>query len=69
MKRFLIIDGAVQVPGEPLIPHTSFDNLRQAKRFIMSLEDEAVYILDRSSRDEYHFIDGRWVSPTEEEIY
>ena len=66
MRRFLVIDGATQIEGERLIPHTSFDSLARAKQFLMSLEDEAVYIKDRETSEEWYYTNGRIVQ--EEEI-
>ena len=65
MRRFLIIDGATQLEGERLIPHTSFDSLARAKRFLMSLEDEAVYIKDHETNKEWYYTDGRIVQEDE----
>ena len=65
MKRYLIIDGATQLEKERLIPHTSFDSLARAKRFLMSLEDEAVYIKDRETDKEWYYVDGRIVQEKE----
>jgi hypothetical protein len=66
MRRFLIIDGSTQLEEGKLIPHTSFDSLARAKRFLMSLEDEAVYIKDHETDKEWYYVDGRIVQ--EEEI-
>lgn len=67
MKRYLIIDGSLQIEGTATIPHTSFDSLRAAKRFLMTLEDEAVYIKDRISGEEWYYDNGRIVQ--EREVY
>lgn len=65
MRRFLIIDGATPLENERLIPHTSFDSLAKAKQFLMSLEDEAVYIKDRETNEEWYYVDGRIVQEEE----
>jgi hypothetical protein len=53
------------LPGQRPTPHTSFDTLAEAKRFLISLEEEDVYIKDRLNGNTYWYRDGKVVEETE----
>ena len=65
MKRYLIFDGAMAFAGRKLTPHTSFNTLAEAKRFLASLEEEDVYIRDSKTGQTWWYQDGQIVEETE----